>query len=82
MSKLKNGQTIELENVLTGEVTRGIVKERISKNKVLIETPDGQQKVVDLLQFIVTIIPLLDTIITWIGQKISRLFKKKRRESS
>lgn len=73
MARLKEGMTIELEDVNTGEVVKGKVTKRLNKNQVVIETPDGKEQVVDLLKFIVTIIPLVNIIIDW----VKGLFKRK-----
>lgn len=75
MKRLKRGTQVELEDKITGEIITGkvlVVDE--DQKKVTIVTPDGQQKVINLLQFIVTILPFIDQIIQW----FKGLFKKNR----
>lgn len=76
MSKLKKGQIIQIENLKTEEVKKVTVVRRLTADKVIVETSDGKQETIDLLNFVVTVIPLLDIIISWISEKISRLFKR------
>lgn len=76
MKKLKRGQTLQLEDLKTGEIKQVVLVQRVTKSNVIVETSDGKEEVVDLLNFVVTVIPLLDIIFNWIGEKISNLFNR------
>ena len=75
MSKrLKKGAFIEAFNKETGETYQGTIKTyNKSAKQVEIITPGGVTKTIDILQFIVVILPLLDQIVDWVVSK----FKKK-----
>jgi hypothetical protein len=75
MSKrLKQGATIEAHDKLSGKTIKGTIKTYDEKSGVMeVLTPSGQTKTIDILNFIVVVLPLLDQIIDWIISK----FKKK-----
>ncbi len=75
--KLKKGQLVQVQDKWGDFVEEGTIQSIDNKKtSMVIQTVDGQQKVIDLLQFIVIILPLLDQIVDWIGRTWNKVFKK------
>ena len=80
ITQIKTGQKIKAKHKSNKQKLRGEVKSiDYGRGIFIVEQSNGEQKVVDILKFIVDILPLVDAILFWVGQKFSRLFKKKNR---
>lgn len=67
------------KNWIKENTHKGIIKSiDYGRGIFIIEQSNGQQKIVDILKFIIDILPLVDAIIFWVGQKFNRLFKKNK----
>lgn len=92
ITQLKIGQKVKVQESEVGDKMRDFLKVKKKGKKYkgiiksidygrgifIIEQSNGQQKIVDILKFIIDILPLVDAIIFWVGQKFNRLFKKNK----
>ena len=49
---------------------------------VTIETPQGLTKTVNIVNFIITILPLVDILIAWVSGHINKILSRKRDRTS
>ena len=72
-SLCKKGHKIKVLHRTTGETYQGKVNGlELDNDRLIIDLDGGGQKVIDVLQFILVIIPLIDRII----QSLKRFFHK------
>lgn len=80
---LKKGQKVSAKRVSGGEEILGEVKEVFKEeNKVVLVTPGGKEKTIDIVQFIVTILPLIDVLLLWISDKVRRIEERRKRRKA
>lgn len=80
MAAVKKGAYVRLVSKKKNEQLEGRVnysyKAPSGAEVVSITTPTGLIRVVNIAEFVVTILPLLDRIIEWLAEKI-KLFRKR-----
>lgn len=80
MLKLEPGVTLEIRHLQSGIVETGEVVRQIDRNRVVIETPGGEEKIIDLdvskMEIVIRIIPLFKRIGKW----FKKLFRKKKKK--
>lgn len=84
---VKNWDKVTHRKALIGRDRRKWEKENTYKGKVvsvdkgrgifIIEMPNGQQEIIDLIKFIVDILPLIEVLIDGIARLWNKVFKKK-----
>lgn len=76
LKSVKKGSLIRAKSIFSGEEVVGYVVNDPTPKEIAVKTSDGKVKVIDTLTFIVTVLPLIDTLIDWIIRKWNLIFKK------
>lgn len=76
LKSVKKGSLIRAKSIFSGEEIVGYVVNDPTPKEIAVKTSDGKVKVIDTLTFIVTVLPLIDTLIDWIIRKWNLIFKK------
>jgi|AACY02.18.fsa_nt_gi hypothetical protein len=76
LKSVKKGSLIRAKSIFSGEEIVGYVVNDPTPKEIAVKTSDGKVKVIDTLTFIVTVLPLIDTLINWIIRKWNLIFKK------
>lgn len=76
LKSVKKGSLIRAKSIFNGEEVVGYVVNDPTPKEIAVKTSDGKVKVIDTLTFIVTVLPLIDTLIDWIIRKWNLIFKK------
>lgn len=76
LKSVKKGSLIRAKSIFSGEEVVGYVVNDPTPKEIAVKTSDGKVKVIDTLTFIVTVLPLIDTLINWIIRKWNLIFKK------
>lgn len=75
LKSVKKGSLIRAKSIFSGEEVVGYVVNDPTPKEIAVKTSDGKVKVIDTLTFIVTVLPLIDTLIDWIIRKWNLIFK-------
>lgn len=75
---VKKGSLVKAKSIISDEEITGYVINDPTPKEIAIKTSDGKVKVIDTLTFVVTVLPLIDTLLDWIIKKWNQFFKSKK----
>jgi penicillin V acylase-like amidase (Ntn superfamily) len=75
---VKKGSLVKAKSIVSDEEIIGYVINDPTPKEIAIKTNDGKVKVIDTLTFVVTVLPLIDTLLDWIIKKWNQFFKSKK----
>lgn len=76
LKDVKKGVLIKAKNILDGEEVVGYVVNDPTPKNIAVKTNDGRVKIIDTLTFVITVLPMVDSLLDWIIKIFKRLFKK------